>query len=540
MRKNNLWTTSLTLMLIVGIIMVGLTSVIPVYAQPNTVKLIDTSTGLSTIPDGTYGMGDKFNVTIEVQDVINMGGWKASITYDSSVVNYTGLQAAPPTWPAGAQIWEGAWFLAYATATARGTTWATFGPASTLAGVIVDLGDAFMPMPPGINGTGDLATIEFEVVGYATAPGTTIAFSAVDLKDDLNVPITPVSTVDLTFINEPPPPYAPSITDFSYSPTVVYENDIVTFTATTTPGFDGTSLIAVSEYRWDFDGDTVIDLTTGVPTADFNYTTAGTYYPALEVYAGPNPGYETASTNTTLKVYKVEKSLIDVYTENPGTGPNVYGSAFGPGEELTLYADLKYMGVPVNNTWVGFQIVDMTGDDVTFRSAMTVGGTATVNVRLPLMGTEHLTDESDFGTFKCIATANVFEDSFNDTVSFYVGWIVDTVSVTATDAARGGTTTITVTTRNWAVENKSVFLTVTVYDSVGVAVGVQSVSFTIEAATFVGLVPTPKEDTRTFGVLIPTDAWPGPAKVYVNGYDKPPLAGGDAWCSEISTLFTIS
>ena len=493
----------------------------PVYAQP-TIRVLPVSADLLN----TYDLGAEFDITINVEGVTDLGQWVLFLAWDSSVLNYAGTFEGPP----GDldRITKGT-FLSQAGATS------IFDDVES-AGSITGLSEVLLPMPStGASGSGLLVTIGMKVVGYGS---TVIDITESHLLDHTLAEITH-NVVTTTFDNTglKPLPYAPTV-DFTYSPTVVYENDIVTFTATTTPGFDGDNIIAVSEYRWNFDG--VATLTTDVPTADFNYTTAGSYNPSVEVYAGPNPGYETASKSKPLIVYAVALSYVDVYTEKKGSGPNVYGSAFEPGQEVTISADVLYEGVQVNDTWVSFQIVDVTGDNVTFRAAITVAGTATINVRLPLMGTEHLTGEGDFGLFKCIATANVFEKSFNDTVSFNVGWIVDTVNVTATSTSRGGTTTITVNTNNFALEEQPVFLTVTVYDSVGVAVGVASVSFTIPPASSVGLDRTPSLDTRSFGVLIPTDAWPGPATVYVNCFDKSPLAGGDAWCSEISTTFAIT
>ena len=524
--KKKLWTF-IALTLLVGAVMAGVSPVSAQYPTEGDIYMDPASVVWTKPPHDT---GDWFTVDLMVRNVTEFWGVVFSVHWDPAVLDWVEPAIQGDCLGTGADV-------------------------SSMAIDVKDhvngfLGGAAYMDLAGVNYTytaaspGWVATLNFTVVGYSSGTYITFEDNATYPTGWSKGPAGPDeqdydAMEPLYFELPPPPPYGPTV-DFSFTPVSVFENDNVTFTATTTPGFNGTDLIAVSEYRWDWEGDLTIDLVTPDAIVVHNYTTAGAYNPFVEVYAGPNPGYETANKSKLLNVYAVEKSYIDVYTELAGSGPNLYGSAFEPGQEITISAELKYNGVLVNNTWVGFQIVDVTGDNVTFRTAITVAGTATIDVRLPLMGTEHLTGEGDFGTFKCIATANVFEEPFNDTVSFYVGWIVDTVDVTATAANRGGSTTVTVNIENYGLEEKTVFLTVTVYDSVGVAIGVYSTGFTISAASYVGLDVTPKTATEGATIPIPSDAWPGPAMVYVNAFDKPPLAGGDAWCSEISATFAIT
>ena len=502
---------------------------------PLPVTAADPPTVTVTFPNGTsssvdeYDVDDTFIVDIvadsNVQDVWS---WQSGIRFDPSILECTGLGAG--------DFFAGKVVLVF-----------TAGTIDNTAGHVSFSGSSLKSPDEtqGVIGTGSLVWYEFTVIGYGTTSlgltdtTDTVAGTGLVTTDPPNPPVLIPDTVlnDGSFDNTglKPAPYAPTV-DFTYSPTVVYENDIVTFTATTTPGFDGDVLIDVSEYRWDFDGDTVIDLTTIVPTATNTYTLAGTYYPTVEVYAGPNKAgaeYETASTSKTLIVYEIVFSLIDVYTQKAGTGPNVYGSAFARGDTVTLSAELLYAGIPVPGYPVSFEVRDAAGALLATRSSTTdVNGIATIDIRtLPLLA------EAEFGTFTAIATATFVEEVFTDTVSFYVGFIVDVVSVTPpVSVARGDVATFSVVLRNYALESQTVLLAVTVYDTLGVPVGVASSSLPIAGASSVGLTVNPYDKTEVPGVTIPTWAWPGPATVYANALDT----SLSPYCEELSATFSIT
>jgi PKD repeat protein len=84
---------------------------------------------------------------------------------------------------------------------------------------------------------------------------------------------------------------------FTWLPTTPKVGETVTFDASASKsGWNGTHGMPITEYRWDFDGDGHIDLTTSDKTVSYTYTTAGIYYPKLTVYAlGATPETDSAT-----------------------------------------------------------------------------------------------------------------------------------------------------------------------------------------------------------------------------------------------------
>lgn len=100
-------------------------------------------------------------------------------------------------------------------------------------------------------------------------------------------------------------PYSP-VAFFTEHPTIPYVNDTVTFNAEgSTPGFDGINICPITEYIWDFEGDSTIDLVTSSPTAIYIYNDTGTYVVFLTVCAPTSseghPTYYPYDTTSEVK-----------------------------------------------------------------------------------------------------------------------------------------------------------------------------------------------------------------------------------------------
>lgn len=110
-----------------------------------------------------------------------------------------------------------------------------------------------------------------------------------------------VDLIDDTFVTIAlvPPPYGPKA-EFAVIPKTAKPNELVRFDASNSqPGFNGTHTMAISEYRWDFGDGNKTTVTT--PTIYHAFSSAGTYYQTLTVYAkGATP--ETDSTTDRVVV----------------------------------------------------------------------------------------------------------------------------------------------------------------------------------------------------------------------------------------------
>lgn len=97
-------------------------------------------------------------------------------------------------------------------------------------------------------------------------------------------------------------PHGPTAS-LSATPTIINEGETVHFDASASqPGWNGTHTMPITEYRWDFDGDGVIDEVTSDPIIDHIYYTAGIYYAKVTVYApGATPETDTATVKITVK-----------------------------------------------------------------------------------------------------------------------------------------------------------------------------------------------------------------------------------------------
>ena len=236
--------------------------------------------------------------------------------------------------------------------------------------------------------------------------------------------------------------------------------------------------------------------------------------------------------NTTDGYFEVEQPPLDVYTQKAGLGPMAPGSAFSPGESVTLRGYVCYEGIPVMAVNVGFQVNDPTESVILARVAATdVSGVATISFTLPLSPV--------FGTYKAIATARVFERDFSDNLGFDVGWIVEIVSVIPCDVygnpktgfVRGDMTYFRVIVKNIALEPQMALVTVNAFDVGNVSIGVASRKELIASGT----------SSYILNVEIPTWAEPGyPATVKANAYTDWPELGGVAYCPEVSATFEIS
>jgi hypothetical protein len=246
-----------------------------------------------------------------------------------------------------------------------------------------------------------------------------------------------------------------------------------------------------------------------------------------------------------MKPVRAESTVggnIDLYTQkNPysGEGPNVTSDAFGPGEEVQIYARVTYNDYPVQKLLVGFQISGPPNpvENISlYRAASTDDlGLATTSFRV-----SHL-NETTFGKWTVIGNTGIASSIYTDTLTFEVGWIVEIVSIKTTNEnhveqeefTRGSHIGIELGVQNIAMTEKIATLTVTICDYLGTYVNAT------ELSDFV--VPPNRTLVYTyFSLYIPRTAYVGNATVYACAYTALPSSNGVPYCPEVSKSFLVS
>jgi hypothetical protein len=233
---------------------------------------------------------------------------------------------------------------------------------------------------------------------------------------------------------------------------------------------------------------------------------------------------------------------IDLYTQKEpysGIGPNATSDAFGPGEEVQIYAQVTYNVYPVRGLLVAFQVSGPRNpvENISlYRTASTNElGQATTSFRV-----SHL-NETTFGEWTAFGSARIGDSNYADTVSFKVGWIVEIISLKTLDEnhaeqeefTRGSYVGIELSVQNIAIMEKTAALTVTIYDCLGTSVNATELS---------GLIVPPNGTLvyAYFFLYVPRTAHLGNATAYACAFTASPTSNGAPYCPEVSKSFLIS
>ena len=496
-----------------------------------------------------------FNVSVNVWNVTagnsygGVGAWEFRMLYNTTLLDAVYVYSTPDTavctdWvPLGAQ----SKFWPDQPPTINDTFTADYG--RVWVGALFPSGSEFI-------GNGTLVKIKFHIsvappYGEVTQPTNLTVSSALDLidadtklKGPLAEPITiGVEDGSYTYIRPQKVVGSPTA-KFSWSPKYPNVGDTVTFDASAS--LTGDSQIVW--YAWDFDGNGAIDknITTAITTTVYN--TAGEYTANLTIANLLGLTDSTPSTDPvesmgqTVKVSEKPAADLDVFTIKSWLGNTtkyrergklggVAGSAFAPGETVTLRSIVTFTDLPVMAVWVGFQLNYPDGSAYASLADVTdVTGNATVSLRLPLVPVT--------GTYEVSSTARVLEMDVKDTLTFNVDWIITITDVTyPAEVTRGTTASFTVTVESIepaGYEEYPVVITISVFDYMNQPLGTNS--------TFDMVIGTKSYELSKFIIDYPNAgyAWPGPgAYVKVNAYTDWPELGGSAYCPEVTKQFTI-
>jgi len=477
--------------------------------------------------DGGLDIDDTFTITVKAKDFLDLFAWGVEIIYNPSVVYCTAFRFGPTlTGDVFDVLMPSTMTLPMSGAIDNVAGKVTLTSVSLVGAVGAD----------GEPGVGyKLIEYDFKVVGY-THSSSPIHLNEPDVTTQLldsDSKVIPSSYTDAEVETVPAPaPYGPTA-KFTWLPTIPVEDTEVTFDASTSkPGFDGTHMCPITEYRWDFDGDLVFEhiVTTAVTTHTFD--TPGDYAVTLEVYA---PG-AVPETNRLTKTVKVIPPPMGAHVDltapeqapHDGFGDNVECDAFAPQQEVLLRAKVTYNLDPVEGKLVAFEVHDSLDNIIITRTQTTnADGIAEVTFRIPSMPA--------FGDWIAIVTVDVAETTVADTMPFKVGWIIELLSVEpeASTYHKGEQMYFTLTLKNIALSTKTATLTVVVYDDVGVPIGLFKVPDWDIEGDFEGPFLT------TVGIEVPTWAFVGTAKVYANAYTMLPSLGGVPYCPEVSAEFLL-
>jgi len=251
---------------------------------------------------------------------------------------------------------------------------------------------------------------------------------------------------------------------------------------------------------------------------EYDQVSDGLYYSPMSTPAGP---------------------VIDVYTEDfrwPGvtthnTGQSsvdanpIDADAVAPQEEITLFSKLTYASAPVQYKEVAWQIT-APNNETYYRQSMTDNkGLTNITIRIPWY-------VGYFGEWTVLAKASIAETPVEDTVRFMVGYIVQVYSSTPSSPVnRGEEVSITLDIKNIGTVDRTVYITITIYDDVGMPIASSGWTETI----------TP--GTKTYGPYTLTLAeWAhvGKGTVYINLFTAPPTQCGVCYAPEHVQTFTIT
>jgi len=233
---------------------------------------------------------------------------------------------------------------------------------------------------------------------------------------------------------------------------------------------------------------------------------------------------------------------IDLFTQKEpysGQGPNMPSDAFGPGEEVQIYASATYNDYPVEGLLVAFQVLGPRNsvENISLYRALYTNqsGMAMISFRVLNL------NESTFGEWTVIGNTKIGDLTYADTVRFKVGWIIEIVSlktvnenhVEQTEFSRDNCVGIELTVRNIAMVEKMATITVTIQDYLGTFLNATELdNFAVQ--------PNGTFDYAYFSLYIPKSAYIGVATVYACAYTAPPADNGVPYCPEVSKNFLIT
>jgi len=504
------------------------------FAAPNDFVLAPSSVSWS---EPTNHINDLFTITFKVTTATDLWMWQTGLKWNPSILEVTAVSyatgptsfytlsgGAPLSVPANPMTAVDNVIGEFSTAVSQASTINAVTASEVICMIVTFKAKNYAyPTPSPI-----------QIKQSASAPWFTKGQTKVGATITDFVPALYPSS----FLFAPSANVAP-VAAFTYSPAVpVAGVDTVTFDASSSYDPDG---LGIKNMTINFGEGSPQTKTSAPWTFSHLYASPATYTVTLLVWDVGKPPYYPELSDTEIKTVKVIPpalpSDVDVFTiktwlgrttlyRERGTGSDAPGSAFAPGETVTLrgyayYAEEAQEGVPVT-----FEVRRPdTSVMVSLVAPTNAAGNATVTFKLP-MGTAH-------GTYTVTASCMIFGESFFDTLDMPVGDIIVINSVTpsAATVARGSSISFSVSVTNIDLYDAyPVLLSVSVKDKIGQSLGAVSSD----------LMVAPGTSTYSLSFPVPTFAVKGyPATAEANALTNWPSLGGVAYCSPKTASFEI-
>jgi len=233
---------------------------------------------------------------------------------------------------------------------------------------------------------------------------------------------------------------------------------------------------------------------------------------------------------------------IDLFTDKvpfDGRGLNKWSDAFQPQELVNLYAEVTYNDEPILNWPVAFQVLNPLHETITSHTSLTDDdGIATFSFRIPWPSEG--AEQTIFGDWKTVATVSIAGKTFNDTLIFRVGWIVQITDIKTLNATlnpqtsffKGETIVFNLSVKNIALTNKSAVIIVNALDAADYPI-------IHEICTGKPVVFQPGENIIQVVTKIPENATVGRATVFAVAYTALPEYGGVPYSPPCSSFFNV-
>jgi hypothetical protein len=493
----------------------------PVKAQGATIEIVFHDTGTS-VYDPAPPTGTNFVVTVHITNSPPIVQWMVRISWDPTVLSLT----ADPV--------EGPWLKG---SPARPTMFLYLAPEPgrlpEVTCVLLAAGTS--------QGNGDLMYLNFHVDNALLGAESYITIYECAILDELGnaLPVSAVNGVMRWPAPEATPPHA------AFTPptcTYYYVGDTVNLVSTSTGGIDtlpSPHSCPITSWTWDIDlgNDGSIDFTLTGETASFVCDAPGDVGITLTVVApDTNPPSAPTYVDHDSAKHVIHQAVrpvgpaIDVYTERGGMMPGAPSDAYGPQEEVCVFAKVTYNDEPVEYKPVAFEIIDPNGVSRDYRTDFTDEfGIANVCFRIPWEGSGA---EDLFGTWTIVGSVSISEQEVSDICTFKFGYILSfrSIIVTGSPLHKNDILYVSADIQNIAFASKDTFLTIVLADNCGVPINKETAYITVFADD--GLTPI-------YGITIPKWAFVGAGTVYVNLFTAPPSSGGVPYCPEATGSFEI-
>lgn len=252
--------------------------------------------------------------------------------------------------------------------------------------------------------------------------------------------------------------------------------------------------------------------------------------------------FEGSDTIKVIYTHLESSASLDVYTQKPnpysGKGLNMPSDAFGPQEEVILYAYVSYNCDPLQNKLVVFEVKNPDREPIIYRTATTnAEGIATSSFRISWGAADA---ESLFGEWTIYGSVEIAETIVNDTCTFKFGWLIEITQVETVDAYGNAKTSFTkgehihfnMSIKNIAFTSKIATFTLVVYDECDVPIA--------QVILHDSSLSSGTTEIFIIDLQIPKWTYVGVGTVYANAYTDLPQLYGTPYCPEMSTTFMIT